>query len=103
MSGSPVYINGKLLGAISYGFPQSNGRIGMVTPISDMIRLWTINDTDQNTSDHPDTNGFVAWHDGEYVCIVHEVAGTALIKKRMSECDHVISIYIGYRPYSAQP
>ena len=23
MSGSPVYINGKLLGAIAYGFPQS--------------------------------------------------------------------------------
>lgn len=42
MSGSPVYINGKLLGAIAYGFPQSNGRIGMVTPISDMLKLWTI-------------------------------------------------------------
>lgn len=42
MSGSPVYINGKLLGAIAYGFPQSEGRIGMVTPISDMLRLWTI-------------------------------------------------------------
>lgn len=45
MSGSPVYINGKLLGAIAYGFPQSNGRIGMVTPISDMLRLWTIDNT----------------------------------------------------------
>lgn len=42
MSGSPVYIDGKLLGAIAYGFPQSDGRIGMVTPISDMLRLWTI-------------------------------------------------------------
>lgn len=40
MSGSPVYINGKLLGAIAYGFPQSGGRIGMVTPISDMLDLW---------------------------------------------------------------
>lgn len=44
MSGSPVYINGKLLGAIAYGFPQSNGRIGMVTPISDMLNLWTVTD-----------------------------------------------------------
>lgn len=42
MSGSPVYIGGKLLGAIAYGFPQSDGRIGMVTPISDMLRLWTV-------------------------------------------------------------
>lgn len=40
MSGSPVYIDGKLLGAIAYGFPQSGGRIGMVTPISDMLELW---------------------------------------------------------------
>ena len=44
MSGSPVYIDGKLLGAIAYGFPQSGGRIGMVTPISDMLKLWTIDD-----------------------------------------------------------
>lgn len=44
MSGSPVYIDGKLVGAVAYGFPQSGGRIGMVTPISDMLRLWTIDD-----------------------------------------------------------
>ena len=44
MSGSPVYINGKLLGAVAYGFPQSGGRIGMVTPISDMLDLWMVHD-----------------------------------------------------------
>lgn len=44
MSGSPVYIDGKLLGAVAYGFPQSGGRIGMVTPISDMLALWTMDD-----------------------------------------------------------
>ena len=44
MSGSPVYINGKLLGAVAYGFSNSGGRIGMVTPISDMLGLWTIDD-----------------------------------------------------------
>lgn len=44
MSGSPVYIDGKLLGAVAYGFPQSEGRIGMVTPISDMLSLWTMDD-----------------------------------------------------------
>ncbi len=44
MSGSPVYIDGKLLGAVAYGFPQSNGRIGMVTPIADMLDLWMIDD-----------------------------------------------------------
>lgn len=40
MSGSPVYINGKLVGAIAYGWSQADHRIGMVTPISDMLRLW---------------------------------------------------------------
>lgn len=50
MSGSPVYIDGKLLGAISYGFPNSDGRLGMVTPISDMIRLWTVDQTKGKSS-----------------------------------------------------
>lgn len=44
MSGSPVYIDGKLIGAVAYGFSQSGGRIGMVTPISDMLKLWMVDD-----------------------------------------------------------
>lgn len=38
MSGSPVYIGGKLVGAVSYGFPFSKRPIGGVTPIEDIIR-----------------------------------------------------------------
>lgn len=49
MSGSPVYVDGKLLGAIAYGFSNSGGRIGMVTPISDMLGLWTIDDNKKIT------------------------------------------------------
>jgi hypothetical protein len=37
MSGSPCYLNGKLIGAVSYNFPYSKEPIGMVTPIADMI------------------------------------------------------------------
>jgi len=37
MSGSPVYINGKLLGAISIGFGFPKEAIGGITPIADMI------------------------------------------------------------------
>ncbi|MUP47764.1 SpoIVB peptidase S55 [Veillonellaceae bacterium M2-8] len=40
MSGSPVYIQGKLLGAIAYGWAFSNSRLGMITPITDMVKLW---------------------------------------------------------------
>lgn len=44
MSGSPVYINGKLVGAIAYGWSLTDHKIGMVTPIGDMIKLWELPD-----------------------------------------------------------
>ncbi len=37
-SGSPVYIDGKLLGAVSSAVPFSDLRIGGITPISTMVR-----------------------------------------------------------------
>ena len=43
MSGSPVYINGKLVGGcllMAGGF--ADGTIGMITPIEDMVKLWNI-------------------------------------------------------------
>jgi hypothetical protein len=43
MSGSPVYINGKLVGAIAYGWSLTDHKIGMVTPIADMLKLWELN------------------------------------------------------------
>lgn len=38
MSGSPVYIDGKLIGAIGYGWSFADNNLGMVTPIEDMTR-----------------------------------------------------------------
>jgi len=40
MSGSPVYVGGKLLGAIGYGWEFSDHRFALVTSMEDMIRLW---------------------------------------------------------------
>ncbi len=37
MSGSPVYINGKLIGAIAYAFPFAKDPIAGITPIQEMI------------------------------------------------------------------
>jgi len=37
MSGSPVFIDGKLVGAVSYGFPFSKETICGITPIGEMI------------------------------------------------------------------
>ena len=40
MSGSPVYIDGKLVGAISYSFPFSKEPIAGITPIQQMIDIF---------------------------------------------------------------
>lgn len=42
MSGSPAYIDGKLVGAVAYGWGFADGTIGMITPIEDMVKLWNI-------------------------------------------------------------
>jgi hypothetical protein len=37
MSGSPVYVNGKLIGAIAFAYPFAKEAIGMITPIGEML------------------------------------------------------------------
>jgi hypothetical protein len=39
MSGSPVYIDGKLLGAVAVSFPFSKEPYGLITPIEDMLAV----------------------------------------------------------------
>jgi hypothetical protein len=39
MSGSPIYVGGKLVGAIGYGFPNADARYAVVTPIGAMLSL----------------------------------------------------------------
>jgi hypothetical protein len=39
MSGSPAYIDGKLIGAIAYGFSFSKTPIGGITPIEDILKV----------------------------------------------------------------
>ena len=45
MSGSPVYIDGKLVGAIAYSFPFSKEPICGITPIDQMIKIFEENQT----------------------------------------------------------
>ena len=40
MSGSPFYIDGKLVGAIGYGWSFTDNFHGLVTPIEDMLEIW---------------------------------------------------------------
>ena len=39
MSGSPVYINGKLIGAISGGWKDIDNKLCIITPIREMLKL----------------------------------------------------------------
>src|ERR1041385_8711675 len=51
MSGSPVFIDGKLVGAIAFSFPFSKEPIAGITPIKQMIDLF--NKGSENQNDKP--------------------------------------------------
>ena len=40
MSGSPVYIDGKLIGAVAFAYPGAKDPVGAITPIGEMLALW---------------------------------------------------------------
>ena len=42
MSGSPVYVDGRLIGAAAYGWLYAKTPIAGITPIGEMLDLWTI-------------------------------------------------------------
>ncbi len=39
MSGSPIYVDGKLIGALAYKYEHSLNMVGLVTPIEDMLEI----------------------------------------------------------------
>ncbi len=59
MSGSPVYINGKLIGAVSYGFDFSREPIVGITPITDMLDALT---PDKRGDDDISGRGRIGYH-----------------------------------------
>ncbi|MFA6851278.1 MAG: SpoIVB peptidase S55 domain-containing protein [Selenomonadaceae bacterium] len=50
MSGSPVYINDKLIGAAASGFKDMDPRVFFITPISDMLEIWKYPDKKNKTT-----------------------------------------------------
>ena len=50
MSGSPVFIGNRLLGAISYTFANADPSYGLVTPIADMLALWDYKDAEDQVA-----------------------------------------------------
>jgi hypothetical protein len=39
MSGSPVFFDGRLAGAVAFGWPLSDSTVGMLTPIGEMLKI----------------------------------------------------------------
>ncbi|HKS26211.1 MAG TPA: hypothetical protein VJS44_00255 [Pyrinomonadaceae bacterium] len=60
MSGSPVYIDGRLVGAISFNFPFGKEPIGGITPIKQMIDIFERNSAggDRNNPQEPRSISF---------------------------------------------
>jgi hypothetical protein len=58
MSGSPVYINGKLVGAIAYSFPFSKEPICGITPIEQMLAIFEKNQNYKQKAQEPRTVSF---------------------------------------------
>ncbi len=59
MSGSPVYIDGKLVGAVAYGWSFADGKIGMITPIEDMVKLWSVPDKEEISQKEKNLDGLI--------------------------------------------
>lgn len=55
MSGSPVYINGRLVGAIAFGWALTDHKVGMVTPIGDMLKIWNNNAASVSSISHSES------------------------------------------------
>ena len=45
MSGSPIYVDGKLIGALAIGYPNVSPYTFFITPIEYMTKLWDLPDT----------------------------------------------------------
>ncbi len=67
MSGSPVYINGKLVGAISYSFPFSKEPICGITPIEQMIDIFEQKASSGSASSEPRSFSFAEMASANFV------------------------------------
>jgi hypothetical protein len=56
MSGSPIYIEDRLIGAIGYGWNNSDHRYGLVTPIERMLKLLEKNSEKENNNNISELN-----------------------------------------------
>jgi len=75
-SGSPVYINGKLVGAVSMAMPFTDTHIGGITPIGQMLKSLPdgeeIDYSDNTVLPETDNNGIPVDADGKVISFVRD-------------------------------
>ncbi|HQR31885.1 MAG TPA: SpoIVB peptidase S55 domain-containing protein [Blastocatellia bacterium] len=80
MSGSPVYIDGKLLGAVAFGYQFAKDPIAGITPIGEMIKVFEQRQIEKK-SDQPRPVSFseISFNanSGEYKSFVDSLSGKA--------------------------
>lgn len=87
MSGSPVYVDGKVIGAIAFAPAFAKEPIAMITPISAMLRAWEQKPAPETLADLGGPRGAAV--EGRWVTQVAEVpAGT----RRTFVDDHTLAI-----------
>jgi len=74
MSGSPVYIDGKLVGAVAVSFPFSKEPYGLVTPIEDMVAVAPA-DKNQTAQAASGSGAGIEPSLGHFVCVEGGSAG----------------------------
>lgn len=60
MSGSPVFIDGKMIGAVSYGWTFSKEPIAGITPIKNMLEIYERTDDKPHPPESTQPGGFLA-------------------------------------------
>lgn len=92
MSGSPVYIKGGLVGAISYGFENSDSFLALVTPIENMLRL--LPDVEKNATYE---NEFLSINKNELKTVVSPVMISGMGKRGFDTLKEALEPY-QFRP-----
>lgn len=77
MSGSPVYIDNRLVGGISSGWLMTDHTVGLVTPIEEMLEIWnypSANDSNENFK----TGSIRKWHSDEPIKLGSKTINTII-------------------------
>lgn len=92
MSGSPVYIDGKLIGAISYSFPFSKEPICGITPIEQMISIFEQRSVAKPVSNTPKTYSFAELASAEPPSLPDHITGRGAVVSGMSQDSMLMAV-----------